>query len=580
MRYPTLIGPILALSCAAFPCDCNLNIAIPASSTDVSTTYGVGVDSTSTNAQQIKSLSGATYSTGKSSSASLTETAQGELALKWSLVYDPADGDYGTSVSLLLPLTPAWDIKDLSAYSEIDYEIRSEGSAPVSAHMQIGSDLYGDSAKHANAALAQPAWTALTANYKTVKTLTKDLAMNDWYTGSDVATTGWSDSLMTYKIGKAVKNLNFQPKIGWTSSSVIASGATGTLYIRNVKMIGECYCIPPTGTGCVGTGFTIEDFAATKKTLSQNYLGGSWYAYSDTSSNPSKLNDSAVGSSAVLLPAGKTAWAPDATSSLAVLTASLEKDVPASTYLYHRYAGWAGIGTDLPGQNPDGSSNFVSGSVIDSLQSISFDLYAGSALGLTHSIDTAKVRRIIFKVSKASVDDAQAYSVNIPVRQALDTVSNTVCVDVTTIQQPAWYVKNSLGGVAKPFTAEDLTKLSWQIQIEDQADPTKHSSVNNTIAVGNVNLYGAAPAGIQAVHGRSSTALRANYNSTLRLTYRVDGPSAHIEVRSLSGARIASFQESASAQNLSLPVVLSRGTYAVTVQGAKIRQTALLNVAR
>jgi hypothetical protein len=226
MRYPNSIGPILALSCIA--AQAQLNIAIPAPVADVSTTFGVGVDSTSAGAVQIKSLTGATYTTGKSSSASLTETAQGELVLTWSLVYDPADGPYGTSVGLLLPLTPAWDIKDLMAETEIDYDVKAASAFPtINEQMEIGSNLYGDSAKAANAALAQPAWTPLTTSYQTVKVLTSTLAMNSWYSGPDAATTDWN--FLTYQIGTAVKNLMFQPQVNWTSATVMKSGTVGTL---------------------------------------------------------------------------------------------------------------------------------------------------------------------------------------------------------------------------------------------------------------------------------------------------------------------------------------------------------------
>ena len=580
MRYPNPIGPILALSCIA--AQAQLNIAIPAPAADVSTTFGVGVDSTSAGAVQIKSLTGATYTTGKSSSASLTETAQGELLLKWSLVYDPADGPYGTSVSLLLPLTPAWDIKDLSMSPEIDYDVKAASAFPAnSVQMEIGSNLYGDSAKAENAALAQPRWTPLTASYQTVKVLTSTLAMNSWYTGSDAAITGWYDpTVYTYNMGKTVKNLNFQPQIGWTSATDIKSGATGTFYIRNVKVIGVG--IPPffpQGSGCIGKGLIVEDFAATKPNLAQNYLGGSWYAYSDTSSDPAKLNDSAIGSSKITLPAGDSTWLPSATHG-ALMTATLEKDVPSSTFLYHRYAGWAGLGTTLPGGN-GGSLDLQPGPQGGALTAISFDLYAGPALGAGYTIDTDKIRRIIFRVSKASVNDAEGYSVDIPVDMATNLTANNFCVDATSLQQPGWYVTNNLGGTPVAFSANDLTKLSWQIQIEDQTDPTKHTSANNTIAVGNVKFYGVCLpcSGIEGSQTRT-TALRASYTGALQLSYAVDGTAGQIEVRSLDGARIASFREAASAQNLSLPVALSRGTYLVSVQGSRTRQVALLSVVR
>jgi len=593
MNVPVTIPPLLALCCMA--AHANLTIAIPAPSTDVSTIYEVGVDSTSAGAKQIKSLTGATYTTGKSSSASLTETAQGELVLKWSLVYDPADGPYGTSVGLLLPLTPAWDIKDLSIASEIDYDVKAASAYPAtSEQMEIGSNLYGDSAKAANAALAQPKWTALADTYQTVKVITVNMAMNSWYSGPDAATTGWTG--LTYNVGTAVKNLVFQPQVSWTSATVMKSGTSGSLYIRNVKVIGGEPPFTLNGVGCTGTGLNVEDFAATKSNLAQNYLGGFWYAYADTTSDPTMLNDSSVGSSTILLPAGQNAWSPDAAWELAALTATLEKDVPSSTYLYHRYAGWAGIGTTLPGCN-GGSLDLQPGEYGGVLTAISFDLYAGPALGAGYNIDTTKIRRIIFSVSKASVPDAEPYSVNIPVSEALRTTSNNVCVDATMLLQPSWYVTNNLGGTPVPFSANDLTKLSWQIQIEDQADPTKHASANNTFAVGNVKFYGLSvgpdigpgyssglgyPNCVEGIEGSPTraTALRATYTGALQLSYAVDGSTAQIEVRSLDGTRIASFREGASVQNLSLPVALARGTYLVSVQGGRTRQVALLSVVR
>jgi len=580
MQYPTIIGSILALSCIAT--QAQLNIAIPAPSADVSTNFGVGVDSTSSGAVQIKSLTGATYTTGKSSSASLTETAQGELVLTWSLVYDPADGPYGTSVGLLLPLTPAWDIKDLSMATEIDYDVKSSSAFPaVNEQMEIGSNLYGDSAKAANAALTQPKWTALTASYQTEKVVTADMSMNSWYSGPDAATTGWTG--LTYNIGTAVKDLNFQPQINWTSATVMKSGTTGTLYIRNVKVIGlGCEFCNLNGVGCTGTGVTVEDFAATKSNLAQNYLGGYWYAYSDTSSDPAKVNDSAVGSSTILLPAGESIWVPEASMGAAVMTATLEKDVPSSSYLYHRYAGWAGIGTTLSSQN-SGWLDLQPGPAGGALTAISFDLYAGPALGSGNTIDTANVRRVIFKVSKTSVNDADAFQMSIPISLAYTpTTATHICVDAAKLAQPGWYVTDSLNGSAVPFSAIDLTKLSWQIQIEDQADPTKHTSANNSIAVTNLEFYGLPClicSGIEGSHSRAS-ALRASYSDALQLSYAVDGTTAQIDVRNLDGARIASFREAASAQNLSLPVALSRGTYLVSVQGSRTRQVALLSVVR
>jgi hypothetical protein len=340
----------------------------------------------------------------------------------------------------------------------------------------------------------------------------------------------------------------------------------------------------PLGTGCTGIYTLVDDFAATnpntgavRSASDPNYLGGAWYAFSDTSSDPARRNDTALGKSRILLSSGAAKWLP-LVGTAAIATAQLEKNDTGSDFLYHKQAGWADIGTDLPGTNPDGSL------ALPSLTAVSFDLYAGAALASVvpgADFDAVRVRRIAFKISKASVGDAQAYSVDIPASAALSTTSNSFCVDVSQLHQPGWYVKDKLEGKVVPFAPDDLTKLSWEIKIEDQADSTVHAtSVPSTFGVANVKLYGVDPAGIRAAGGRTSTALRASYSNGLHLSYRVDGPGARIEVRHLDGSHVASFQEAAAVQDLSLPLSLSRGTYVVTVRGMRARQAAVLSVAR
>jgi hypothetical protein len=556
---------LMACSLLATTARADISIPIPSPTTAVTVT--------DTSAMGIKNLCGASFYKGKSTSnvVSLTETTAGELELSWNLTYATADGPYGTAVGLLLPIDAAWDIKDLSAASEIDYDVKAASATPAnSVQMMIGSNNYGDSAAAANAALAQPKWTALTAAYQTVKVMTADMAMNSWYTGSDAAITGWYDpTVYTYNMGKTVKNLNFQPQIGWTSSTVIKSGATGTFFIRNVKIIGVADYTFTQGT-CTGTGLNIEDFLSTKPDITQNYLGGYWYAFSDTSANPPK-NDSAIGSSKIILPVGDTGWVPSSTYG-ALMTATLEKDVTTSSYLYHPYAGWADVGMGVKNPNlGDSVLNLQPGAAGGALTAISFDLFAGPALGGTYTIDTTLIRRIIFKVSKASVPDAEPFSVDIPVGMASNLTANNFCVDATALQQPGWYVTNNLGGTPVAFSANDLTKLAWEIKIEDQKDPTKHTSANNTIAVNNVKFYGVTGAdGVKAKAG-TVAGLKASYGSQLVLSYNVAGTTAQIDVVRLDGSKVASIKASAVANHLALPVSLARGTYLVSVRGNNSR---------
>jgi len=558
-----LVLSLMACSLLATTARADLSIPIPSPTTAVTVT--------DTSSMGIKNLCGATFYKGHSASnvVSLTETTAGELELSWSLVYDAADGAYGTAVGILLPIDASWDIKDLSKATEIDYDVRAASATPANnEQMMIGSNIYGDSAAKANAALAQPKWTALTATKQTIKVLTSTLAMNSWYSGPDAATTDWNS--LTYQIGTKVKNLNFQPQINWTDAATIKSGATGTFFISNVKIIGVQDYTFTQGVGCTGTGVTVEDFASTKADITQNYLGGYWYAFSDTSANP-PVNDSAIGSSKIILPAGDTGWVPSSTYG-ALMTATLEKDVTTSKYLYHPYSGWADVGMGVKNPNlGDSVLDLQPGAAGGALTAIAFDLYAGPALQGTYAIDTTLIRRVIFKVSKASVPDAEPFSVDIPIGMATSTKSNTFCVDATKLQQPGWYVTNSLGGTPVAFSANDLTKLAWEIKIEDQKDPTKHTSANNTIAVNNVIFYGITPPDGVKSKTVAATGLKASYGSQLVLSYNVAGTTAQIDVVRLDGSKVASIKASAVANQLALPVSLARGTYLVSVRGNNSR---------
>ena len=221
----------------------DIRVSIPAVS-DISTTYGVGVDATSLNAAKIKSLSGATYYAGKASSASLTETSAGEISLKYSLVYAAADGAYGTAAGILLPLTPDWGIKDLTRMTAISYEIKA-ATAGITTHLLIGSDAYPAKMAAENAALVSSPSAALTTGYTTVEVLASELLPPTWAKSAEAPTTGWIADGATYTTGIApfVKNLNIQPILdgSWNSdgSGFLTTAAakiktSNTLTIRNV----------------------------------------------------------------------------------------------------------------------------------------------------------------------------------------------------------------------------------------------------------------------------------------------------------------------------------------------------------
>jgi hypothetical protein len=579
-----MMGSLLAA--AAFA---DLPITIPTVAADVSTTYGVTLDSTSANAAQIKKLCGATFYKGVASSASLTETTLGELALKYALVYSAQDGNgkYGTSIGFLVPITAAWDIKDLSKATSIDYEIKA-ASAGVTAHLLIGAKdgVYPATMAAENASLASGPTDPLTTSYTKVSVAAATLTTPTWMTSVEGAAVGWIADGVTYTIGTApyVKNLNIQPILdpAWNAGTSFKSTAAAlvcinnTLTIRNIVIKGvDLY--PPILSTCAGTSVLLDDFTSPvgRKAADPNLLGGYWYAFTDTSSVV-KANDTAVGSSTITLPAGAKKWLPTLNTA-AVVTATLEKNVGT---VFHKYAGWADIGTDLPGGNPDGSLDLQGLASGNALTGISFDLYAGASLASVvtgAAFDTTTILKVIFKVGRSSVADEGQFQANIPIHQAT-TGTQGLCVLTTDLSQPGWYTK------PVAWSAEDLTKLSWEIKIEDQASSAIHTSTPSTFAVTNVKLYGVAATdfdvtGIKGIRS-SNKALKVTYGSGLVLSYAVAGTSAQVDVIRLDGTRVASFKEAASAKNLSLPVSLTHGNYLVTVRGSNSRLVSSLAVAR
>jgi len=185
---------------------------------------------------------------------------------------------------------------------------------------------------------------------------------------------------------------------------------------------------------------------------------------------------------------------------------------------------------------------------------------------------------INFKVGKKSVDDAETYYVAVPVSQSNGT---KICVDLSALQQPSWYVKNNLGGTANAFTADDLTKLAWEMKIEDQK--TVATSGPNTFGITNVTFYGMDSTDVAAQECDPTTdvcdnpdaiapragfaSFHASYNNGLVLTYSVKGASAKVDVVRMDGSRAASFQAAPVANGMSYPVKLQSGSYMVIVRG-------------
>lgn len=625
----------LTILATAFAVHADLDVPIPAA--NITTTYMVGPDTSSQAAIQIKNLTGATYYLGKASSGSLAEGPDSSLTLKYSLAYSSADGAYGTSTGILLPITPMWDVKDLSEMTSITYQVKV-ATPGLRIALHIGSDAYPADMAAENSDLVSAATAALTTTYMTITVLPEELLAPAWSKAASAWATGWkvdpndvNFAAYTVGIGEFVKNLNFQPVLdpawgsggtGFKSTAAALTVINNSITIKNVQIHGVSKYPHVHGTSCAGRSFVVDDFATTnlyshqpRTPGSPNYLGGYWYALSDTSTDPVRLTwDTTVGSSQVILPTGAGAWSPTLGVG-AILNARLEKN---SSNGYRRLAGWATLGTDLFGTDGKSPLDLTSSPYGNAATGVGFDLYAGPDLAAVlagASIDTNRVARIVFSVGTASTPDSVSYSVSIPLSQVLQPGGNQICVDFEQLTQPSSYTSTHGGGV--PLNTAELTELSWKIQIEDQGNPAIHTSGPNAFAVANVKFWGVdssdvfpngmtPPPPVDTVKPPVDTIVKppvdthvnwhhrhhhfpfpkprhfprfhAHYHHGLQVVFPDLRWGGFLDVKRQNGSPVGTFKVNAGSIGKILPVTLKRGTYLVSLRLPGYRETLVVHV--
>lgn len=338
-----------------------------------------------------------------------------------------------------------------------------------------------------------------------------------------------------------------------------AEATDATLDIDSVYLEGVEDLPWEDGVGCVGSrADTIEDFSRAKAEPGRNLLGGYWYAVSDTSSDPAKLADSAVGRSAIESDA-EAGWAVDPLGGSANLVAVLDKgDAKA-----HPYSGFAQVGTEL--------TKLESGIDLGGAKAISFKILAGGPDPDRPVFDVEKIKGVAFRIARASVGDSAVYGVTIPYRAINASLTGepaNVCVDLGRLRQPGWY-EQKYG--AKPFASQDATKLIWDLSIQD---PAAASAARSQIQIFDVLVWGGKGVGVGEGIGRvrkpGSLSARAE-NGKVRISYMVPGREARIEVRDLSGRRILSISAPSSAAELELPISSGNGLVLVSILGEGVR---------
>ena len=358
-------------------------------------------------------------------------------------------------------------------------------------------------------------------------------------------------------------------------------------------------------SACSGVGVMFADFAS----LANSSIGGYWFASCDSTTDPNRTEDSAVGGSTIFLNGPGKAWRPIVGNKplalpIGVLHANLEKNNPNSKYTYHPYAGWADLGVRVSLQDAIGAD-------FTGLKAISFDFYAGADLTIAGIVPPTgqtygwndKIPGLIFKMDSLEVVPGDEYQIAIPVSKA---GGKRVCVVLDSLERPSSRLK--VGDfVSKRFVPSSITRMRWETRIANGGDTGSHKA-DMAFGITNVRLHGLDslavanaieatgffcdypgniippyhPIGIDG-HRSSLQRLRVAYDQGLTLSYAFQGAEpVQVEVLRVDGARVASFSRQASVANhLRLPIALTRGTYLVSVRSGKsMRSAARLAVVR
>jgi hypothetical protein len=217
-------------------------IAVTPRDSVLKTNFTFDLSKTMTDSAQIRSHYGYFVTHGAASTAKVT-VASGVLTFNWNLVYNAADGDYGTAAAIHLPLDSLLRTYDLSKVTAITFNIMS--SAPMTMNVLLDDDstAYSTGAVSTNAKL-QSSDISLTRTETSVTVLVSDLSMPSWLVSKPACVadqdcgkeTFYSTTPDSISIAPHVKALVFQPIIGWKSKSAIATNATGNFSIRDIVL--------------------------------------------------------------------------------------------------------------------------------------------------------------------------------------------------------------------------------------------------------------------------------------------------------------------------------------------------------
>lgn len=476
------------------------------------------------------------------------------LGVKWGNV-----PKQGARAGLQLPFNSWWSGVDMSMATAVSFFYKTSDTKTNVQFAPISDDDLGAATNDGVMMVAMMAGN--TAGKTVTIALPDGIDYLPWMLKLHPEETAqtWND------VKSNVKAFQFQPMPVYDSTGEALTEPDAWLEISKVTVLSEgggcsdiigfnpgCAPLPlPKGAMCKGRSMGLSDFGS--KDPLTNPLGGSWYAFVDTSVSrmstargmSSLVDRDGDGSGLEFLPPFDTLPA-----RLSVTTV-LDKGDAA----LHPSAGWAGIGASIGA----GRSSELEG-----IQAISFRF-------AVDSFDVGNLTGIQLQVRNRSVGDSVRFEKLVPLEAF---TSGEVCLDMGQLRQPAW-----LNDPLPSVPLSDILGFEWQVKINKDAT---RKAAPSTFAIGDVKLWGTDVAsGISRSRGASGPSLVAAYAGALRLSYSLhEHSAAKVEVLRMDGTRVASFEAPASAAGRAFPVTLGRGTYLAVVRGGSTKLVAPFVVAR
>lgn len=491
---------------------------------------------------EVRALYGATVFANPASRVGIQVAEPGVLRFTTDTLRSEGTVGFSTKVGFLLPVAYRVEPRNLTGLASIRFDLKLSEIPSGGVRVSIRSNGYGgtyDQEGKTYEILLLPSILPQPGTWKTFSLVIEDfLPPASWTPEADFPDL---DSIL-----KVPEGLLFSPLTLYRGEGTVDGRACSRcvdptttrleMEIRGVRLVGH---LNPDGLvpsqsaeGCpIGFSSLLDDF---KDGDSTNRFGGIWSVRTDTSSDPTRAQDSARGTTRAGI---EIQGDPDPNGEgFLRLHAALKKSATREGD-WRPYAGWAQLSTD-----------FESGGELraDALSGISFQAVLPSA--------GPHLWKLLFKVQTPGVPLDRLHQVEIALPY-LDRGSaffqTSLCVRPQDLQQPYWVADR------KPFHPSRVQKLIWEVSLADNSDPMVASD-SVELLLSDIQLH----RDVLSVRRKNNPATIPVFYKAGRLSVDVPWARSEVLVVAPSGRIAARFTGKVQGERLSL----ERGAWKVLVR--------------